>query len=84
MIRTRDDPQEARQQILTAADLVGKAQGEAVSDSTRLHAHRLGYSGMIAVGEFRTAAHDLLIVSGLDADEATVLARRTAHPDEWD
>ncbi|MET8204197.1 FUSC family protein [Micromonospora taraxaci] len=83
-IRTRDDPQEARQQILTAVELVRKAEGEAALDPTRPHAHRLGYSGMIAAGEFRTAAHDLLIASGLDADEAATLVRRTSDPDEWD
>ncbi|MEV4763992.1 FUSC family protein [Micromonospora chokoriensis] len=83
-IRTRDDPQEARQQILTAVELVGKAQGDAAPDPTRPHTHRLGYSGMIAAGEFRTAANDLLIASGLDADEAATLVRRTSDPDEWD
>ncbi|MEU7949010.1 FUSC family protein [Micromonospora taraxaci] len=83
-IRTRADPREARQQIMTAVELVGKAQGEAAPDPTRPHTHRLGYSGMIAAGEFRTAANDLLIASGLDADRAAALVRRTADPDAWD
>ncbi|MGW0215076.1 FUSC family protein [Micromonospora chokoriensis] len=83
-IRTRDDPQKARQQILTAVKLIGKAQGEAAPDPTRPHTHRMGYSGMIAAGEFRTAANDLLIASGLDADRAAALVRRTADPDGWD
>ncbi|MGW5559023.1 FUSC family protein [Micromonospora sp. NPDC003944] len=77
-IRTRDDPGEARQQILAAVELIGRAQGDAASDPTRPHTHRLGYSGMIAAGEFRTAAHDLLIASGLDADRAAELVRRPA------
>ncbi|MEK8107723.1 hypothetical protein NKG94_26785 [Micromonospora sp. M12] len=83
-IRSRAEPREARQQIPTAVELVGKAQGEAAPDSTRPHTHRLGYSGMIAAGELRTGAHDLLIASGLDADEAAALVRRSADRDEWD
>ncbi|MEU5669931.1 aromatic acid exporter family protein [Micromonospora sp. NPDC047762] len=82
-IRAREEPREARQQILAAVELIGKAQGAAAADPTRPHTHRLGYSGMIAAGEFRTAAHDLLIASGLDADRAAELVRRTADPDEW-
>ncbi|MCG5469551.1 FUSC family protein [Micromonospora sp. LAH09] len=80
----RAEPQEARQQILTAVELVGEAQGKAAPDPTRPHTHRLGYSGMIAAGEFRTAAHDLLIASGLDTDEAMALVQRTSDRDEWD
>ncbi|RAO45635.1 uncharacterized protein GAR06_03149 [Micromonospora saelicesensis] len=80
----RADPQEARQQILTALELVGEAQGPPAPDPTRPHAHRLGYSGMIAAGEFRTAAQDLLIASGLDTDEAAALVRQTSGRDEWD
>ncbi|WP_430500346.1 FUSC family protein [Micromonospora trifolii] len=83
-IRARAEPQEARQQVLTAVELVGKAQGDAVPDPTRPHTHRLGYSGMIAVGEFRTSAHDLLMASGLNAGEAAALVRRTADRDDWD
>ncbi|MFI6240744.1 aromatic acid exporter family protein [Micromonospora sp. NPDC050795] len=83
-IRARAEPQQARQQILTAVELVGKAQGPAASDPTRPHTHRLGYSGMIAAGDFRTSAHDLLMASGLNADEAAALVRRTADRDEWD
>jgi uncharacterized membrane protein YgaE (UPF0421/DUF939 family) len=83
-IRARAEPQEARQQVLTAVELVGKAQGDAAPDPTRPHTHRLGYSGMIAVGEFRTSAHDLLMASGLNADEAAALVRRTADRDDWD
>ncbi|RAO18502.1 FUSC family protein [Micromonospora noduli] len=80
----RADPREARQQILTALKLVEEAQGQPAPDPTRPHAHRLGYSGMIAAGEFRTAAQDLLIASGLDTDEAAALVRRTSGRDEWD
>ncbi|MFI6233355.1 aromatic acid exporter family protein [Micromonospora sp. NPDC050784] len=83
-IRARAEPRQARQQILTAVELVGKAQGPAVPDPTRPHTHRLGYSGMIAAGDFRTSAHDLLMASGLDADEAAALVRRTVDRDEWD
>ncbi|MFE9189025.1 aromatic acid exporter family protein [Micromonospora sp. NPDC007208] len=83
-IRARAEPQQARQQILTAVELVGKAQGPAAPDPTRPHTHRLGYSGMIAAGDFRTSAHDLLMASGLDADEAAALVRRTVDRDEWD
>ncbi|MEW2432240.1 FUSC family protein [Micromonospora sp. NPDC047644] len=82
-IRAREEPREARRQILAAVELIGKAQGAAAPDPTRPHTHRLGYSGMIAAGEFRTAAQDLLIASGLDADRAAKLVRRTADPDEW-
>lgn len=82
-IRARAEPLEARQQILTAVELVGKAQGEAAPDPIRPHSHRLGYSGMIAAGEFRTAAHDLLIASGLNTDEAAALVRQTSDRDEW-
>ncbi|MEU8331116.1 FUSC family protein [Micromonospora sp. NPDC048839] len=80
----RADPQEARRQILTAVELVGQAQGEAAPDPTRPHTHRLGYSGMVAAGEFRTAAHDLLIASGLDTTEAAAQVRQTADRDGWD
>ncbi|WP_433267444.1 FUSC family protein [Micromonospora vinacea] len=80
----RAEPQEARRQIVAAVELVGEAQGPAASDPTRPHSHRLGYSGMIAAGEFRTAAHDLLIASGLDTDEAGALVRRASGRDEWD
>ncbi|MGC4793477.1 FUSC family protein [Micromonospora saelicesensis] len=80
----RADPREARQQILTALKLVEEAQGQPAPDPTRPHAHRLGYSGMIAAGEFRTAAQDLLIASGLDTDEAAALVRQTSGRDEWD
>ncbi|MET7372262.1 FUSC family protein [Micromonospora arida] len=83
-IRTQAEPREARQQILAAVELVGKAQGDVAPDPTRPHTHRLGYSGMIAAGDFRTSAHDLLMASGLDAREAAALVRRTADPDEWD
>ncbi|WP_328650682.1 FUSC family protein [Micromonospora sp. NBC_00330] len=83
-IRARAEPQRARQQILAAVELVGKAQGPPASDPTRPHTHRLGYSGMIAAGDFRTSAHDLLMASGLEADEAAALVRRTADRDEWD
>ncbi|MGC4867328.1 FUSC family protein [Micromonospora sp. DT53] len=83
-IRARAEPQQARQQILSAIELVGKAQGPAASDPTRPHTHRLGYSGMIAAGDFRTSAHDLLMASGLNANEAAALVRRTADRDEWD
>ncbi|MEU5934703.1 FUSC family protein [Micromonospora sp. NPDC047187] len=80
----RADPQQARQQILTALKLVEEAQGPPAPDPTRPHAHRLGYSGMIAAGEFRMAAQDLLIASGLDTDEAAALVRQTPGRDEWD
>ncbi|MBQ0976915.1 aromatic acid exporter family protein [Micromonospora sp. M61] len=80
----RADPQEGRRQIITAVELVEKAQGEAAADPTRPHTHRLGYSGMIAAGEFRTASQDLLIASGLDTEEAGALVRRTSGRDEWD
>ncbi|MET7947498.1 FUSC family protein [Micromonospora sp. NPDC005324] len=83
-IRARDEPREARRQILTAVELVGRAQGEAAPDPTRPHTHRLGHSGMIAAGEFRTGAHDLLMASGLNADEAAALLRRAVDGDEWD
>jgi uncharacterized membrane protein YgaE (UPF0421/DUF939 family) len=82
-IRTRAEPREARQQILTAVELVKRAQGAVAPDPSCPHTHRLGYSGMIAAGDFRTAAHDLLMASGLDAREAAALVRRTADPDEW-
>ncbi|MEU7752194.1 FUSC family protein [Micromonospora sp. NPDC049171] len=81
--RVRAEPREARQQILTAVELVGKAQGKAAPDPTRPHTHRLGYSGMIAAGEFRTATYDLLIASGLHADEAAALLRRTVDRTAW-
>ncbi|MFG1895495.1 hypothetical protein ACGFIP_15895 [Micromonospora zamorensis] len=80
----RADPQDARRQILTAVALVGKAQGKPAADPTRPHTHRLGYSGMIAAGEFHTAGQDLLIASGLDTEEARVLVRGTSGRDEWD
>ncbi|WCN82650.1 FUSC family protein [Micromonospora sp. LH3U1] len=83
-IRAHAEPREVRQEILTAIELVGKAQGPAARDPTRPHTHRLGYSGMIAAGEFRTAAHDLLMASGLDADGAAALARQAAEGNERD
>ncbi|MFF0154805.1 aromatic acid exporter family protein [Micromonospora sp. NPDC005203] len=82
-IRARDEPREARQQILRAVELVGRAQGAIVSDPTRPHTHRMGYSGMVAAGEFRMTAHDLLIASGLDIDQAAALVRRTVDREEW-
>lgn len=39
---------------------------------------------MIAAAEFRMAAQDLLIASGLDTDEAAALVRQTSGRDEWD
>ncbi|MEU0550783.1 FUSC family protein [Micromonospora sp. NPDC005979] len=75
VIQFDGEPSEARDQILAGVELVGRAQG-VVRDPTRPHTHRLGYSGMIAVGEFRTAAHDLLISSGLEAEEAAALVRQ--------
>ncbi|RLP99586.1 aromatic acid exporter family protein [Micromonospora sp. CV4] len=83
-IRAREGPHKAREQILMAVELVGRAQGEAGLDPTRPHTHRLGYSGLIVVGEFRTAAHDLLIASGLDAERAADLVRRAVDQDEQD
>ncbi|MGQ5265129.1 FUSC family protein [Micromonospora sp. ZYX-F-536] len=83
-IRAGTEPREAREQILAAVELIGQAQGEAAWDPTRPHTHRLGYSGMIAVGEFRTAAHDLLIASGFDSDRAAQLVRRAVDPDDQD
>ncbi|MFG2045843.1 aromatic acid exporter family protein [Micromonospora sp. NPDC048935] len=82
-IRARAEPRRARQQIVAAVELVGRAQGEAVPDLTRPHTHRMGYSGLIAAGEFRMTAHDLLIASGLDIDRAAALVRRTVDRDEW-
>ncbi|MEV4820673.1 FUSC family protein [Micromonospora sp. NPDC049274] len=75
-IRTGAEPGEAREQILAGVEMIGRARGEPARDLTRPHTHRLGYSGLIAVGEFRAAAHDLLIASGLDAQRAAVLVRR--------
>ncbi|MCX5069579.1 FUSC family protein [Micromonospora lupini] len=75
-IQNGAEPREAREQILMGVEMIGRAQGEAVRDPTRPHIHRLGYSGLIAAGEFRTAAHDLLVASGLDAESAAVLVRR--------
>ncbi|MEU8182127.1 FUSC family protein [Micromonospora sp. NPDC049044] len=83
-IRAKAEPKVARQQILTAVELIGKAQGGAAPDPTRPHTHRLGYSGMIATGDFRTAAQDLLIASGLETDRAAALVRQTADREEWD
>ncbi|MFC5924776.1 FUSC family protein [Micromonospora vulcania] len=83
-IRARAEPVEARQQILTAVELAGRAQGEMTRDPARPHTHRLGYSGMIAVGLFRTAAHDLLMASGLDAGRAAELVRGAMDRDERD
>ncbi|WP_433552989.1 FUSC family protein [Micromonospora zamorensis] len=83
-IRAQAKPQEARQQILAAVALVGKAQGDAAPDPTRPHTRRLGYSGMIAASDFRTAAQDLLVASGLDNDEAAALVRQPSDRDEWD
>ncbi|GLZ57800.1 FUSC family protein [Micromonospora sp. NBRC 107095] len=75
-IIAREEPREPRERILEAVELVGRAQGGSGRDPTRLHSHRLGYSGMIAVGEFRTIAHDLLIASGLDPEKGAALVRR--------
>ncbi|MBM0274271.1 hypothetical protein [Micromonospora tarensis] len=83
-IRAGAEPREARQQILAAVELVARAEGDAVPDLMRPHTHRLGYSGMIAVGEFRMTAYDLLVASGLDADRAADLVRQTADPADWD
>ncbi|MCO1597912.1 FUSC family protein [Micromonospora sp. RHAY321] len=78
-IREHEEPQKPREQLLAGVALVGRAQGEAVRNPTRPHTHRLGYSGMIAAGEFRTAAHDLLTASGLDTEEAAALVRRAVE-----
>ncbi|MEU7849282.1 FUSC family protein [Micromonospora parva] len=75
-IVAREEPREPRERILEAVELIGRAQGGSVRDPTRLHSHRLGYSGMIAVGEFRTIAHDLLIASGLDPEKGAALVRQ--------
>ncbi|MGW3603701.1 FUSC family protein [Micromonospora sp. NPDC005161] len=83
MIRADDEPHRSRGQILRAVELAGRAQGRS-SDFDRPHTHRLGYSGLIAVGEFRTAAHELLIASGLDTEEAAELVRRAVDGDEPD
>ncbi|MEH1165380.1 FUSC family protein [Micromonospora sp. CPCC 205539] len=82
-IRARKEPQGPREQILAAVEMAGRAQGEMrPPDPTRPHTHRLGYSGMIAIGLFRTAAHDLLIASGLDAGRAAELVRRAMERHE--
>ncbi|SCE77202.1 Uncharacterized membrane protein YgaE, UPF0421/DUF939 family [Micromonospora coriariae] len=81
-IRAGEKPHEAREQVLAAVELVGRAQG--VPDPTSPHTHRLAYSGLIAVGEFRAVAHDLLIASGMDTDEAAALVRRAVDRDEPD
>ncbi|MEU8009236.1 FUSC family protein [Micromonospora parva] len=75
-IVAREEPREPRERILEAVELIGRAQGGSVRDPTRLHRHRLGYSGMIAVGEFRTIAHDLLIASGLNPEKGAALVRQ--------
>jgi uncharacterized membrane protein YgaE (UPF0421/DUF939 family) len=77
------EPREGRDQILAGVEMVGRAQG-VVRDPTRPHTHHLGYSGMIAVGEFRTAAHDLLIASGLETQEAAALVRRAVDRNRQD
>ncbi|WP_435204549.1 FUSC family protein [Micromonospora sp. bgisy143] len=69
------EPREARDKILAGVELVGRAQGF-VGDPTRPHIHRLGYSGLVAVGEYRAAAHDLLITSGLETEMAAALVRQ--------
>ncbi|MET8277413.1 FUSC family protein [Micromonospora sp. NPDC005174] len=82
-IQTGAEPREARDQILAGIELVGRAQG-AVRDSTRPHIHRLGYSGLVAVGEFRAAAHDLLIASGIETQRAAALVRQAVDQDHQD
>lgn len=62
-----------------AVELVGRAQGGSARDPTRPHSHRLGYSGMIAAGELRTAAQDLLTASGMDPHEAVSVVRRAGE-----
>ncbi|WP_433118390.1 FUSC family protein [Micromonospora sp. CA-246542] len=82
-IQAAAEPREAREKILAGVDLVGRAQG-AVRDSTRPHIHRLGYSGLVAVGEFRAAAHDLLIASGIETERAAALVRQAVDQDYQD
>ncbi|WP_410813196.1 FUSC family protein [Micromonospora sp. 067-2] len=83
-IRAREEPHGAREQVLAAVRLAGRAQGSRSPDDGRQHARRLGYSGLIAVGEFRTAAHDLLIASGVAPDEAADLVRQAVDQGEQD
>lgn len=82
-IQVGREPREAREKILAGVELVGRAQG-AVRDATLPHTHRLGYSGLIAVGEFRAAAHDLLIASGLETEHAARLVRQAVDQDFQD
>ncbi|MEV7328842.1 FUSC family protein [Micromonospora sp. NPDC093244] len=83
-IIARDEPREPRERILAAVDMVGRAQGERARDPTRPHTHRLGYSGMFAAGEFRTAAYEMLIASGLDSEKAAALVHWAGGPDGHD
>ncbi|MFF4881119.1 aromatic acid exporter family protein [Micromonospora sp. NPDC000668] len=83
-IQASEEPREAREQILTAVELAGQAQGGSSRDSGGPHPHRLHYSGLVAVGEIRTAAHDLLIASGLDARTAASMVRRAVGWEEED
>ncbi|MEH1028658.1 FUSC family protein [Micromonospora profundi] len=75
-IQAGTEPRETREQILKGVELVGQAQGGVSRITTGPHVHRLGYSGLIAVGEFRTAAHDLLISSGVETERAARMVRR--------
>ncbi|MET8230371.1 FUSC family protein [Micromonospora sp. NPDC005298] len=83
-ICSHNEPRDPREQLLAAVDLVGRAQGKAARDPTRPHTHRLGYSGMIAAGELRLAAQDLLSASGMDPDKAAAAVRRAGEPDRHD
>ncbi|MFD6565060.1 hypothetical protein [Micromonospora profundi] len=62
--------------------MVGQAQGGVSRITTSPHSHKLGYSGLIAVGEFRTAAHDLLISSGVETERAARMVRRAGGWEE--
>ncbi|MFJ6164825.1 aromatic acid exporter family protein [Micromonospora orduensis] len=73
------EPRGTREQLRMAVELVGRAQGGSARDPTRPHSHRLGYSGMIAAGELRTAAQDLLTASGMDPHEAVSVVRRAGE-----
>ncbi|MEU5913975.1 FUSC family protein [Micromonospora sp. NPDC047527] len=81
-IRAGCEPREARAQILKGVELVGRAQGGSKRITSGPHVHRLGYSGLIAVGEYRTAAHDLLISSGLDTERAASMVRQAVGWEE--
>ncbi|MFF5178912.1 aromatic acid exporter family protein [Micromonospora sp. NPDC000316] len=74
-IRAGCEPREVRAQILKGVELVGRAQGASSRTTSGPHVHRLGYSGLIAVGEFRTAAHDLLVSSGVETERAAAMVR---------